>query len=467
MIAWKYTTDFDMQKHLFFGEIKTGYMIEAYICSCGHSEFIVKSPQSRLDYTCAKCKNEDYHDANQAWKNLHLFLSHNLPDETLCQYDITSSDLEIIARYSVEIPTSIEFLSKKVIWSKKPIYSITISMDGKIKKEYETKPNKEIFRQLEENILQEIDRNGTLSTVDFRDKKLSLKIVSFFLKNRHLKDIDFYFWKDVSRFTKCVNIQDALDEIVGFRREKSVKKAVYQNYIQQMDNYKSFDSFFIELLIETIEDVNILVNFLKLDFALFSHVDAEFNNRELISFIRFLKSHYTEKQILAFFTNIDILKEQQLLRDTFDEYFKYKELIDENFVKVRCKCLEIHDEIMRLTRGEHYKEIFSQTLSYSDSRKKACMWIDTYSIKLPHNGKQLYDWAEILPNCLANYFYKKDTKEITVYGFFKEDILVFAASLDDHQIIEARGKHNAGLNAEEEKVLALWFTIYSQMIKQT
>ena len=52
MIAWKLTTDFDKQRHLFFEKIKTDYIVETYICNCGHTNFITTHTEKSLKYIC-------------------------------------------------------------------------------------------------------------------------------------------------------------------------------------------------------------------------------------------------------------------------------------------------------------------------------------------------------------------------------------------------------------------------------
>ena len=61
MIAWKLTTEFDKQRHLFFEKIQTDYIVETYICSCGHTDFITKHPEQKLKYICIECENTKFY----------------------------------------------------------------------------------------------------------------------------------------------------------------------------------------------------------------------------------------------------------------------------------------------------------------------------------------------------------------------------------------------------------------------
>lgn len=51
-IAWRLRTEFDKHNHLFLGKVDTGYVVDTYICTCGHTKFITKYPEQRLSYVC-------------------------------------------------------------------------------------------------------------------------------------------------------------------------------------------------------------------------------------------------------------------------------------------------------------------------------------------------------------------------------------------------------------------------------
>ena len=136
MIAWRLTTEFDKQKHLFFDKIQTGYVVETYICTCGHTSFITKHPKQKLNYICEACENTKFYDANAAWQNIFYFLDQN-PDLKLSyKYDIRTDEVAISSQYITSIPKSIDFSTHKVIYSNKPVYSLILGMDGEVKEDY-------------------------------------------------------------------------------------------------------------------------------------------------------------------------------------------------------------------------------------------------------------------------------------------------------------------------------------------
>jgi hypothetical protein len=450
-ISWKLITDFDKQNHLFFEKIKMGYVVEVSICTCGFDEFIVKYPEQELNYTCPQCKNEIYHDAHGVWKNLDNFLPKKMHSKLQCQYDIYYNSSHITSRYCMSIPIDVDFLNKKVIWAQKPICSLSITSNGEIIKKHIIKPQKEIYEQLEKRIIQQINKNNPLRAAHSINEVWDLKRVSFILKHKALRGIEFYHWEDISIFTKDIDIEGVLAIISNFRKEKSVKKAVYQNYIEQMKGEDMFDDFFIELFTRKIEDPNILVKCLNLQREL-----------KLLScpswhlFIDFLKLHYSEKQIFKLISEASATRENSyLFVNTIVEFHSYIERYE--FRKVPCKIRALHDELTRDIRKDKYKDIFYQELAYTDEELKSCTQVDEYHIQLPHTGKDLYDWADIVHSPLASHFYQMQEKKTIIYGFFKKEILQFTIRMEDRDIIEIKRKYQTCLNDQEYKVLSKWF----------
>jgi hypothetical protein len=77
MLSWKYTTDFDKQNHLFHNAIDTNYIIEAFSCSCGKVDFIIKYSYQTIDYICPICENKTFYNANEALIYIKSFVKNN------------------------------------------------------------------------------------------------------------------------------------------------------------------------------------------------------------------------------------------------------------------------------------------------------------------------------------------------------------------------------------------------------
>jgi len=465
MIAWKLTTDFDKQRHLFFEKIKTDYIVETYICNCGHTDFITTHPEKSLKYICKECENTKFYDANSAWRNIVHFLYQNLDLEFSYEYDIQSNDNAISSMYVTRIPKNIDFSSRKVIYSKKPAYTLTLGIDGELKENYSLRFEQKILSQLKDNLTQYINKNSCFNIPNSDDKDLNLTMASFFLKNKHLKDFNFYYWADIDRLqTNEVYVRDALELISNYPKAKSVKKAVYQNYLTQLEDNGRFDSSFVEAFSNNIKDINILVKLLKLklEYSMHSNIDKEGLNEIII----FLKQHYTEKQLLKFFSSKEFNSNHYLFRDAVSEFLYDKDVIKNKFKKVSCKVQALHDEFVRCLREERHKDMQNKSLVYSKQDMKACIETNTYQVKLPKSGKELFDWADDLHNCMAGYFEMIKNHETIIYCFFQEDILVFAVEICDNEVIQASGKYNADLTIKQNQILTKWLELFSQKDKQ-
>ena len=311
-----------------------------------------------------------------------------------------------------------------------------------------------------------INENGCLSVPDFGDKFLSLTVASFFLKHKHLKDFDLYDWVSVNNLHGDeIYIDTAFEQILNNRKEKSIKKALFVNYLNQIDNNGKFYSAFAEACLKAIKDVNIIVDFLKIDF---DYLDlGDFAEEQFIyQIICFLKKHYSEKQILKLFSGYVFSINMTLFRDLIRHYYYDKDSIEANFRKVPCKILALHDEFVRCSKDERYEDIQNKILSYSMIEYKACCEVDTYSVKLPNCGTELFDWANDLHNCMASYFYMIEANESIIYGFFKKNILMFVVEISDGVLVQTSAKYNAALSPEESEIVQRWFLLYFQEDKQ-
>lgn len=483
MIAWKLTTDFDEQRHLFFEKIKTDYIVESYLCSCGHIDFIIKYPKQELKYICEECENTTFHDANNAWLNIGHYLDRNLDLECSYEYNIEEHSKNINSIYVTSIPTKIDLSSRKIIFSKKPVYTLSLSADGELSEHYILNFNEEILSKLKNNLTQYINENNCFNIPDSGERNLTLSTASFFLKNKHLKDFDFYYWNKIEEFESSnINIDGALEIISNYPKAKSVRKAYYKHYVRQLYDNNCFFSSFLEAFCKNIKDVNILVKLLdlKFNYLLYKEVEKEALNL----FLKFLTVYYSGQQILKlfsgdeFYNNIymseDTLREfgrapdsnVYMFVDTLKEFSYVQDLIENKFIKVPCKVKSLHDEFVRCSREERHKDMKNQSLAYSKQDMKPCIEANTYQVKLPKSGKELFDWADELHNCMAGYFEMIKNNETIIYCFFQENILMFAVEISDKTVVQASGKYNSDLTVKQNEIFTKWFELFFQEDKQ-
>ena len=253
-------------------------MIQTYICSCGHKEFIVTYEDDELNYNCKECENSKFFDANIAWHDFEDFLFEYKDEELPYGCDIYSDCKKLISRYGISIPKKIDFLNKGISFSTIDLYNITLSLDGEMEQNYRYEDEEDrkdigkedeniIFKLLEDNLLAYINQSDYFNIPVSDTKALSLNVASFFLKNKTLHHSEFFYWGNLDNLQKSyINIESALESISNHKKERTVKKAVYENYKYQLDENRKFYSSFIDSFTSNIKDVNILVKFINLRF---------------------------------------------------------------------------------------------------------------------------------------------------------------------------------------------------------
>lgn len=460
-IPWRFTTDFNEQKHLFYEKITTDYELEAFSCSCGHIDFAIRHAKEYFKYICPKCDNIDFYDANIAWKNIDHFLYKNENLELSFDYDVSNNEDGLSLSYVTLIPNSIDFLQNKIIFSKKSIYSLKVTVDGDIKKEFKLKYNDKIFTQLEKKLVRYINKHKFFNIPYPTDDMTSLKKIKFFLKHKHLKDISFYRWKDIEMIQdktfQDIDINTALQMISNFRTEKSVRKAVYVNYVNQINNDYEFDPRYIDIYTKTIEDPNILVKFLALNTVDFLY-SRRHMREELYHPLVFLKQYYTEKQIFKLFSTEKNDENAYLLRDALDMFLYDEETIRLGFRKTRCNVKSIHNEFVRCINEREYFEMSHCEFKYSTLEMQGCTPLShNYKVRLPKSNLELYQWGEYMHNCIARYDNRIKNGETIIYGFFNDESLQFVAEIYNNKIVEASSRYNQPLEQDESSILQMWF----------
>lgn len=116
---------------------------------------------------------------------------------------------------------------------------------------------------------------------------------------------------------KCVKEVQMLDFILKQRKERSIKKTLYQSYqtsINKIGYYPYSDYIFSR----SIENIDLLIKLYKIEPEVKKHIFTDETFSVAIEFILFLKQHYLEKQIVKFFVeNITKYKHtQHSWRDT-------------------------------------------------------------------------------------------------------------------------------------------------------
>lgn len=483
-LSWKLTKNLDDEKHqLFYNQVKTYYEIEGYCCACGHEEILLKSSEKWIQYSCPKCDNEIFYNANLAHKSFDSFIEEhhdnpnfenyyyyhetkksaldylekcNLPIEY--EYAIVNDDSKIISSYRTLdiIPKSIDYARKRIISEPIDLYAFTLHHhDGSTAENYCMQYDYQMFATLKRNLNQYINAHkNSFSMPPTRENlRLSYKDIVFFTKYHWLKEFDFCLWEDVNQLPKeDATIQSALDYLLKGRSEKSIKKALYENYYSQLETYDCFKSTLINTIIETIKDPNFIAKLFRQNLHCEAITVTEENYLKQLIF--FLQKHYSEKQIASFLQNID---EPYLLMDLLREFIYMRENIEELFTKTKCTLRSLHDEFVECSMKNRNSQLFNENITYLHGQAKAKAKIFHYYVKLPHTGAELLEWAEDLHNCLSGFFEEIRDNKTTVYGFFNNDAIEFAVEVANKRIRQASGVCNKKLTDTQNEALKTWF----------
>lgn len=478
-----------------FSEITLPYKVVSYICMCGYNQTSINYYESMLDkYICPNCENEEFYDANKYGNNSFWYEPiTNLLNEDyisslypIVKYDEKNKILKAIIQ--IDIPNYIDLASDKIVYKQKDLFEIQIDEFGNIKqivhvnfdlKAYLTENEKKYYDYISDEEL----KNRNPFIIDFKKKILnaftknsnyfkskilhktnSLEEFSFFVNNSHLQDTEFYKWKNIDLIIddKEFKIVDALEFVLNYRTEKTLKKLVFENYKTQLRNYGCYEPIYTYSITKFIKDVNILNRMINIDLK--SSIDEMHNPFALCEYMKFLTKIFTDKQIEKLFLSYE-KKEIFWLIDTVAMFNEVIDYLDE-FIPSTCKVEVLHDEIIRFHQMVLNKHLIDVKFDYEDKFTNACTNIENYQIKLPFNGIELYEWSSKLQNCLSGYWKTILEKRTIVYGFFINDEIKFAVEIKNNKIIQSKLKYNQDLQNRDMNLVMGWFKEYFEEKKE-
>lgn len=467
------------------------YEVDCYICACGKKEIIIKSVMdSKIDYICSDCENDSFLDANEYnnnfiwYENIEYLLSEEFLLSLEPNVDFNKDNKTLFCDVSFNIPKLIDLGSEKISFTKKSIFEI--KSDSYFNFEYLVKANFDLdslITQRENNLYifveekELINRNKYL--INYKTKTLkklhsiatsktlkktqSLEQFEFFLINDNLLDIDFFYWKDIVLLPQDnpLTLIDALDFVMNNRKEKTLKKSVLLNYKMHMKEYSSYNPIYIYTITRCIKDINILNRIIQIDLK--AHIDNMNDTYAFYQYIEFLCSKFSEKQIEKLLLDYE-KNEMFWLIDSVALFSEFISYLDE-FQLSKCKFDILHEDIVKYHRIISEKQLFRTSFQYDEKFTKACTNIEDYEIKLPQNGKELYNWSNQLQNCLSGYWNLIKDKRTIVFGFFNNDELKFAVEIKDNKIVQSKYKYNSNLQNRDMNLVLGWFKEYFEKLE--
>jgi hypothetical protein len=393
-------------------------------------------------------------------------------------YEVTNdinSDKTLFS-FSLSIPNTIELASEKIGYGTKKLYEIAIGFHGSYKSvdycniqdeeseddwQYlyrdEIRRPKAIVESIEKKFLKfAID---SLIPKNFVYKQCkNLKEIAFFRTYPHLRNYDFLEWKDIEFLPSDTNlsIESALEYIGCGRTEKSLKKVLFKNYKNKLKENEKYRFLYINLVCKYISDPNIALKMIELDFD--EHLEYLHDKNFLEVFFVFLVQRYTYKQIAKFF--LDYVNGYPYILN--DSATMVNDIGDDivHLPTIKANVHEIHNALVTLMHKVENNNLFQTVYDYPMEVLNRCVEIDEYIVKVPQDGLELYNWSNILKNCLSSYNKIIVSNTSIIYGFFKDDILEFAIELREDKIFQAKQKFNVNITQVQKVPLSEWYDSY-------
>jgi hypothetical protein len=442
-----------------------------------------------FQYICENCENKEFIEAHYLRKHTEAFLTKfgiieennkdihinfskyiqyvdydrseyvidELNSQIELEYKIIELEDRIVSCYQTkqDIPEKINFAFNSVESSPVQLYTLTLFKNGDLLEDYNCFYDNGQFSKLKNQLNVYLrHKESVLGHLVPKVKNITTKSAQFFLANTHLKEYGFYLWDDTKQLPKSVSkVEEGLLFLLQNRKEKSIKKAIFQNYQNQIQTHNHFKTVLINVVLACIEDVNFICELLNRNlYTKYINISEELFVKQ---FIFFLKKYYEQKQIVRFIK--EIADEQSYFLDTLREFIYLQHNLDEIFQKPKCTVIGLHDELVRCS-SEKYRELqYSIMISYLHNQEDAQSSVLDYEVKLPYSGHDLYTWADELHNCLNGYLDLICENKSTVYGFFKNNKISFAVEITENEIRQASGKYNQALDKEQTKALQEWY----------
>lgn len=451
--SWVLETKLKTHNNLFLNdELADEYLVRAYACKCGHDE-IVTGDEVNKNYFCTSCNNDIFINTDDIYPDMESFVENtyynrriNLKFNVSYEVGIYKNKVQAIAK--IKIPTKIDFIKSKII--KEEVVVVGIPYQERVEKIVRS-PFSSILTKLQKLALDKKLFEPFIELKLSRSDKIKRKQFPFILNHYNLKDLKFMKWTNTDYLTEeSYTIETALEKISNGKSTKSVKKAIFKNYENQMKYNKKFNPNFLNLVTSKIDDVNHIVTLLKLEI---NH--DYFEDYELLGkFFNFLLDRYTQKQVVYFFSNIN---SELTLRDTIWMFKSLRYYLDASIEKVNCNLDQIHNQFIKLSKKLEYEKKELIKYVYSDDQLNYLKEIDKYTVRVPENNYELFAWSDILENCLSSYEYFIESQRTTVYGFFIKNKLIFTVEIKDNKIVQAYRKYNQPLDISENSILRKWY----------
>ena len=447
---------------------KTGEFKAHYFCKCGKQSTLALNNCDYPDYTCNNCHNDHFFtyemfqdlQRNSYYENFNFNVTCNIIKNFSDYGYITSMYIPI---YDTET-TSVRFEKKELEKVSLALTKISLENDPSIVSECLDKKlyKQKVYRfysssRLEHTILHEI-RTLLLNHLTQKDRKLMQKIKHFFpqndkrsvlivalfmFRNPHLQDVELVFFQKIfQKFTQITTLQGLFEEILK-NSPKGVKRAFYQGYNDFFNIAPEYDyiiiklfsdpNFVQKLLLVPVENKKLFIDNINLDVYLTTmyRLKDTFGQKKLF---RLVKEALSQKDSLAKW--LDTIN---MLIDANDDI---DTILSELTLK-RANLQIFHDEVLYVVN--FYSNVKKSKIEFEDFHypQEYFQLNGKYKgleFQLVKNPKQLYEWAEVLHNCLSGYMRQVSRNITTILGVYVDGTITYAVEIKQNSLVQARAR---------------------------
>jgi hypothetical protein len=476
--------------------------VHHFFCQCGSHDTLKDMPQDEEfeilefnrdeidfhkipnlyypDNSCSSCGNECYldrdallfQDKTRYWSEIVFEYEeqvHTLGWSVWAMLRIPEYDKELKEFYFKNIrllENHFEYNGKENIYSEMNYF---LKKEMKLKDKY-VQLNRYLKEKLDNKMLLLMLRRPTKEIAwlcdELSDKRpftITKDILSFFMKHKYLQFIDIYFWKHRELFLiqkkEEQGVMFTLSYVLNYRTEKSLCKAHYNSYMEQMEN-GGYNPLVEYIFSRTINDTNHLLKILVLPFDVKQKFFQENSIESIYYFIDFLKHFYAEKQIVQLWLNIsDGWLNSFYLKDTINLFHeqKIRETLPLMFRKTSLNIKVMHNQLI-----QHYKVITksmidSNEISYSENILSCELSYEGLEYRVAKSKAELYEWGMKLHNCLFSYHYNIVIGKSVVFGIFIDKKLHYAMEIRGERMVQLSGVCNSGVDSDYKQKISLWF----------
>jgi len=305
------------------------------------------------------------------------------------------------------------------------------------------------------------------------------RYLNFFYSNQSFKSIEFYYLSNFlshthsivrNRIMRYEKFEDLIDYVSYGHHEKSVRLALYRNYetsIRWMNRYEPTADM---IICRSFDDPNLICRLINtpVKYELFDGIGMS----ESILFLRWLQKRYSPSSIVASIES-STLRSGSLYTPMWVNTMRMVNHLsrtrayafNKHFQKTKMNAKLLHDELMRINTLTRLEQTNNNIYAYTQAEYQVEISIEHLQFKLVKNTLELYDWGDILHNCLFGFNDRIINKRCLILGIYIEDKLTYAMEFDGKSILQAYGKYNTEIPEEDMTYVETWVDKASKCLK--